>query len=107
MTHRWTRFPAAARFVALGASILAVPAIAQAQHGSNGFIPNNLVVSRSVYIENPSLGLYPFVWNNDITDPSFGITSKIFLDQLTPFGFPLTSLEVPNSTQQGVPPTKD
>src|SRR6202000_2432812 len=49
----------------------------------------------------------PLVWNNDVTDPSFGITSKIFLDQLTPFGFPLNSLEVPNSTQPCWTATKD
>jgi hypothetical protein len=38
---------------------------------------------------------------------SFGITSKIILDQITPTGTLVTSLEVPNSSQNGVPPTKD
>ena len=52
-------------------------------------------------------GTYPQVWNNDTVDGSFGITSKIFLDQLTPSGTLVNSLEVPNSTQPGVPPTKD
>ena len=33
-------------------------------------------------------GSYPQVFNNDLVDGSFGITSKIFLDQITPFGFP-------------------
>jgi hypothetical protein len=50
---------------------------------------------------------YPFVFNNDSVDGSFGITSKIFLDQITPFGFVLTSLEVPNSSQSGVSATSD
>jgi hypothetical protein len=50
---------------------------------------------------------YPFVFNNDGVDPSFGVTSKIFLDQLTPFGFVFTSLEVPNSSQTGVTATSD
>ena len=66
------------------------------------FIPGNLVVSRSVYTNNSSFPAYPFVWNTVLTDPSFGITSKIFLDQMTPFGEVVGSLEVPNSTQRGV-----
>ena len=71
------------------------------------FLPGNLVVSRSIYAEKPELGLYPFVWNNALTDASFGITSKIFLDQMTPWGAPVNSLEVPNNTEQGVPAKKN
>jgi len=98
------------------------------------FYPGNLVVSRSVYDNNPNTiqvgqmlppncdttmaaagscvtavndGTYPFVFNNAPIDASFGITSKIFLDQITTAGALLTSLEVPNSSQNGVPPTKD
>jgi hypothetical protein len=52
-------------------------------------------------------GAYPYVWNNDTVDGSFGITSKIFLDQSTTSGAFLNSLQVPNSSQDGVPPTKD
>ncbi len=87
------------------------------------FFPGNLVVSRSVYDNNANNiavgtqlppncaktvgpcapaannGTYPFVFNNVIPDPSFGVTSKIFLDQITPFGLLLNSLEVPNSSQ--------
>jgi hypothetical protein len=91
------------------------------------FTPGNLVVSRSVYTGNadtvhvgeilppgcgaglcsPSTGAvadgtYPFVFNNDSYDGSFGITSPIFLDEMTPFGWVLRSLEVPNSLQWGV-----
>jgi hypothetical protein len=107
------------------AALVTIPAIAE-DHDDNGrihFFPGNLVVSRSVYDNNANNiavgtqlppncaktvgpcapatnnGLYPFVFNNDIPDPSFGITSKIFLDQITPFGFLLNSLEVPNSSQ--------
>ena len=47
-------------------------------------------------------GTYPTVFNNDLVDGSFGITSKIFLDQLTPSGSPINSLEVPNSAQRGI-----
>jgi hypothetical protein len=93
------------------------------------FIPGNLVVSRSVYDNRssnvtagtilppgcasttggcaastgaPFDGTYPTVWNDDAYDASFGITSRILLDQMTPYGFPLGTLEVPNSSQRGV-----
>src|SRR5215469_13828853 len=103
-----------------------------AQSDSNYFSPGNLVVSRSVYLDTKNItagttvlppncsvancptpvtavvdSTYPFVWNNDSIDPSFGITSKIFLDQITTAGSLVTSLEVPNSSQNGVPPKKD
>ena len=88
------------------------------------FWPGNLVVSRSVYDNKASNvqvgevlppncpaasgacgastgatndGTYPYVWNNVIYDPSFGITSRIYLDQITPNGWLINSLEVPNS----------
>ena len=91
------------------------------------FQPGNLVVSRSVYDNNPNNvkvgetlppncqstqagcngmatydGTYPLVWNNDIVDSSFGITSKIVLDQFTPAGSLVNSLEVPHSSLLGV-----
>jgi hypothetical protein len=90
------------------------------------FFSGNLVVSRSVYDDNANNvkigallpvncantvgpcaaainnGAYPFVFNNDTIDASFGITSKIFLDQITPTGFLLDSLEVPNSSLKNV-----
>jgi hypothetical protein len=94
--------------------------------GAGRFEPGLLVISRSVY-DNlssnvqagavlppncantqagcssgtgaPSDGTYPYVWNNDGYDASFGITSRIFLDQLTPSGERVSSLEVPNSLQ--------
>jgi hypothetical protein len=102
-----------------------IPAVAQDHddaHSNIHFFPGNLVVSRSVYNNNANNiavgtqlppncaktvgpcapatnnGTYPFVFNNDIPDPSFGITSAIFLDQITPFGFLIDSLEVPNSS---------
>jgi len=98
----------------------------------NLFLPGNLVVSRSLYVNTNSItagqtilppncslancptpatavtsSAYPYVLNNDTVDGSFGITSKIFLDQITPFGLVFTSLEVPNSLQWGVTPTSD
>ena len=99
-----------------------------ARHG-HFFIPGNLVVSRSVYDNKasnvvvgtilppncaattggcgapsgaPNDGTYPTVWNNDIYDASFGITSGIFLDEMTPFGWVINTLAVPsNPTQRG------
>jgi hypothetical protein len=98
---------------------------------SDYFQPGNLLLSRAVYDNNPNNvqagvtqlppncttatpcmtatydGTYPYVWNNDLVDGSFGITAKIVLDQLTPSGALVNSLEVPNSSQNGVPATKD
>jgi hypothetical protein len=113
--------------ILLAASLASVSAIAQ-DHDDAGihFFSGNLVVSRSVYDNNANNvkggallppncantagpcvaatnnGTYPFVFNNVIPDPSFGVTSKIFLDQITPSGFLLDSLEVPNSSQRNV-----
>jgi len=91
------------------------------------FQPGNLVVSRSVYDNNPNNvqvgeilppncaattggcggmatynGTYPLVWNNNLVDGSFGITSKIVLDQFTPAGSLVNSLTVPYSSAVGV-----
>ncbi len=128
------RFGAFAQRLILVSLTVAVAAgsAAYATNGSAYFLPGNLVVSRSVYDNNPNNvqvgatlppncgntsggcspgatndGTYPLVWNNDISDGSFGITSKIVLDQITPSGLLVNSLEVPNSSQNGVPPTKD
>jgi hypothetical protein len=90
--------------------------------------PGNLLVSRSVYENDPNLtagvtelpagcvsncvlanagGSYPEVWNNVLVDESFGVTSKIFLDQITPSGAPISTLQVPNSAEPGVSSTAD
>jgi hypothetical protein len=91
--------------------------------GGAPLTPGNLLVSRSVYENDPALtagvtqlpagcttgcvaakagGAYPEVWNNDLVDESFGVTSKIFLDQLSPWGAPISTLEVPNSGTPGI-----
>ncbi len=91
--------------------------------GRSPLLPGNLLVSRSVYDADPSLtagvtqlppgcvsdcvtanagGAYPGVWNNVLADESFGVTSKIYLDQLTPSGSLVSSLEVPNSATPGL-----
>jgi uncharacterized protein (TIGR03437 family) len=45
----------------------------------------------------PSLTSTNNVWNNDNVDGSFGITSPIFLDQLTPTGALVNTLPVPSN----------
>ncbi len=87
--------------------------------------PGNLVVSRSVYAGTASSvtvgqvlppgcvpntankvtcsnavvnGVYPYVFNNISADAAFGITSPLYLDQLTPGGVLVGTLPVPNNT---------
>ena len=75
------------------------------------FIPGDLVVSRSVYQGDASTvtvgqtlpgstkpatadGTYPGVFNNASVDSSFGITSPIYLDQLTTAGVKVSTLAI-------------
>jgi hypothetical protein len=114
---------------ALKLTILAVISLAGrsawADEGFFIFLPGNLVLSRSVYDNNPNNitvgeqlppgctsgncvsatnnGVYPQVFNNGLVDGSFGITSKIYLDQISPFGFSLGTLEVPNNPESSFP----
>jgi hypothetical protein len=110
-----------------------LPTPVSAQHpGKPVFDEGNIVVSRSVYDDraanvsigailppdcvtslcSPSSGAvsdgtYPYVWNNDQYDGSFGITSRIYLDQITPSGNLINSLEVPNSLDGWIGPNSD
>ena len=88
------------------------------------FLPGNLVVSGSYYTGQADLftpgvtelppgctgsgctaavadGSYPYVFNNDASDPSFGITSPVFLDQITPGGRLVNVLRVPDGNGPG------
>ena len=90
------------------------------------------MVSRSVYDNNPNNvkvgqilppncqvtqagcagaatndGTYPYVWNNDLVDGSFGITSALVLDQFTPAGTLVNSLPVPSERRVGANLTQD
>ena len=80
------------------------------------FYPGNLVVSRSVYdnrasnvtlgeqlppgctppncVTAVSNGDFPYIFNNAPVDGSFGITSRIYLDQITPWGDPINTLKI-------------
>ncbi len=77
------------------------------------FLAGNLVVSRTVYTGTASTvtvgqtlpgggtavanGSYPNVFNNATQDGSFGVTSPIFLDQLTTSGTRINTYAVPTS----------
>jgi len=85
--------------------------------GPSGLIPGNLLVSESYYSNDPGIvagqtqlppgcttgncvtatasGSYPQVFNNALVDGSFGVTSRIFLAEMTPWGRPLGTIEVP------------
>ncbi len=131
MTQHLFAFPRL-RSVSICAALLTTfsPALVMAQ-GRPAFNPGNLVVSRTVY-DNLSGnitvgqtlppncvaatggcataiadGTYPFVFNNDTIDGSFGITSRIFLDHSTPSGNVISSLEVPNSLDSWITGTSD
>jgi hypothetical protein len=100
-------------------AVLAATFAVSADDGDGHFQPGNLVVSLSQYHNDPdnvtigmSLppncvspncvaaqydGSYPAVFNNAVADANFGVTSRIFLDQLTPTGHFVSRLEVPNS----------
>jgi hypothetical protein len=124
----------AAVAVASAACALAPAALAHGgpRHGHHPrparLVPGNLLISRSVFTPADITagvtqlppgctgsncataiadGNYPETFNNDTVDGSFGITSKIFLDQISTSGSLVNSLEVPNSSQNGVPPTRD
>jgi hypothetical protein len=45
----------------------------------------------------PAVGSTNNVWNNDTVDGSFGVTSPLFLDQITPTGTPVSTLAVPTT----------
>jgi hypothetical protein len=42
-------------------------------------------------------GSYPGVWQNESPDPSFGVTSPIFLDQMTPAGAVVSTIAIDTS----------
>jgi hypothetical protein len=108
--------------VVLPLTVVVVGAIALADGDDGHFRPGNLVVSLSRYDDRAANiavgtqippfcvtgcvvagfdGTYPTVFNNNPIDGSFGVTSRIFLDQMTPEGRFIDRLEVPNSLTVG------
>ena len=96
------------------------------------FLPGNLLVSRSVYnspadIITPGVtqlppncvapncvtavadGTYPTVFNNVLADASFGVTAPILIDEMLPLptGIVVQTVELPNSSENGVKTSKD
>jgi hypothetical protein len=111
------------RLMVIALTVLVSAGAALGQQSGTFFQPGNLVLSRTVYDNNPNIiqvgtmlppncektmggcsgaaindGTYPFVWNNALIDGSFGITSGIILDQITPTGTLINSVDVPSST---------
>jgi hypothetical protein len=131
----WNSLTRALAVISVSVFVFTIPILAQNKPRQERFFwPGNLVVSRSVYDNNPNNvqvgqvlppncasttggcaastgapydGTYPLVWNDNTYDGSFGITSKIYLDQMLPFGFVINSLEVPNSSERGITAASD
>ncbi|HUA06683.1 MAG TPA: hypothetical protein VMB27_22445 [Solirubrobacteraceae bacterium] len=107
---------------ALAMGVAAAPAQADGwwHHGDRGsrVIPGSLLLSTSEYVPaniTPGVtelppgcgaaadpctaaiadGTYPYVFNNDTVDGSFGVTSPIYLDELSPWGQVIGQIPVP------------
>jgi hypothetical protein len=125
--RRW-RVPALlALAVATAAPVLAATSASAAPRGFGGgaLQPGDLLISGSVYTGTAGLltpgvtvlppgctsgcvtatadGTYPGVFNNVLADGSFGITSPIFLNEVTPAGRLVRTVRVPDGTRPGVP----
>ena len=118
---RWRAPLLLALTVVTGGSLIAAANGSASEHAPGAYFrPGNLLVSGSVYepadvkagvtvlppgcttgcgVAN-SDGAYPQVWNNDLADASFGITSPAFLDQLTPSGRLVSTLQVPDGSRR-------
>ena len=120
---RPARTRAIRRLAGLGCALVMCVGASTAQadgwhHGHRGpeLIPGSLLLSTSEYTPaeitpgvtelppgcigsgcTPAIadGTYPFVFNNDTVDPSFGVTSRVFLDELTPSGLVFGRIGVP------------
>ncbi len=102
--------------------------------GSGSFVSGNLLVSTSQWQQNANItagttqlppncgvapytdatcgtavtgGTYPYVFDNDAIDGSFGVTQPIVIDEITPTGTPVDSVTVPNSLQPGITSSSD
>jgi hypothetical protein len=109
----------AAAACALAISVVASPAQADGWgdgHRGGELTPGNLLLSTSEYAPadiQPGVtqlppgctgsgchtaiadGAYPYVFNNNTVDGSFGVTSRVFVDELTPWGQVIDRIRVP------------
>src|SRR5215469_13573942 len=101
------------------AAATAAGASAAPAPGEGRFLnPGDLLVSESYYTNDPNIvagttqlppgctsgcatavanGDYPYVFNNDSVDGSFGVTSRLFLREISPFGRTEDVIPVPSS----------
>src|SRR5580692_10962346 len=91
---------------------------ASAAPGGRYLKPGDLLVSESYYTNDPNIvagtpqlppgcttgcatavanGNYPYVFNNDTADGSFGVTSRLYLRELSPAGGTVGVIPVPSS----------
>src|SRR5215471_10841469 len=122
---RWRITLVATLTVLTTGSLIAAANVGAAASGSGRpfFSPGNLLVSGSTYTTRPGSivpgvtvlppgctsgcatannnAAYPGVWNNDLVDASFGVTSPIVLEQLTPSGRLVNTLRVPTAAGPG------
>jgi hypothetical protein len=117
--RRWRLALPLALAAAAGTSLIGAATASASARPHTGFLrPGNLLVSTSIYRNNPGAitpGVtelppgcttgcvtatadagYPEVFNNVIADPSFGVTSRVYLDQLSPSGRLVSVLPVPD-----------
>ncbi len=120
---RWRVTLALAAAVLTGSSLAAATGASASPRDGEFLRPGNLLVSGSYYDLNPDIlvpgvsvlppgctsgcvtatndGAYPQVFNNALVDGSFGVTTPIVLDQLTPSGHLVSRLRVPDGLQRG------
>jgi hypothetical protein len=105
---------------AAGASTAAASTarVADRGHHHHNLVPGDLLVSESYYSNDPNIvagqtvlppgctsgcgiavanGNYPYVFNNDAVDGSFGVTSRLFLREISPWGRTQDVIPVPTS----------
>jgi hypothetical protein len=109
---------AAGVMAAAGTAASASPRPAPAHHAHDAVVPGDLLVSESYYINDPNIvsgvtqlppnctggncvtaianGNYPYVFNNVTADASFGVTSPLYLREITPGGRTVGAIPVPS-----------
>ena len=128
LPRRWRVTLTLAVSAAAGCGLVAAAGPAASAHARFGgyFLPGNLLVSRTVYVNRASIivpgvtqlppgctagncvtatadGTYPTCSTTTLADASFGVTAPIFLDQCSlPSGDVVQTIQVPNSSDERV-----